>query len=196
MGAEAFVIEFVQVVADRNQKKLQFHKIEPSAYDSLVSDGVEIDSHFIFESFIDDDEYNECYLMVHSLDISGMSRDELEEKNLEYLDSLPRRPSKALTKLLKDRVKTQRGLAAATGLSEAKISRMCNEDDYEYSIQDVTRLIIGLQLPPLLSSLFLEMTRFTRTVMVRYYRYQCIIDCLFMEDIETVVESHKKLFDE
>ena len=56
--------------------------------------------------------------------------------------------------------------------------------------------IIGLQLPPLLSSLFLEMTRFTRTVMVRYYRYQCIIDCLFMEDIETVVESHKKLFDE
>ena len=34
------------------------------------------------------------------------------------------------------------------------------------------------------------------TVMVRYYRYQCIIDCLFMEDIETVVESHKKLFDE
>lgn len=40
------------------------------------------------------------------------------------------------------------------------------------------------------------MTRFTRTVMVRYYRYQCIIDCLFMEDIETVVESHKKLFDE
>ena len=35
---------------------------------------------------------------------------------------------------------------------------------------------IGLQLPPLLSSLFLEMTRFTRTVMVRYYRYQCIID--------------------
>lgn len=143
-----------------------------------------------------DDEYNECYLMVHSLDISGMSRDELEEKNLEYLDSLPRRPSKALTKLLKDRVKTQRGLAAATGLSEAKISRMCNEDDYEYSIQDVTRLIIGLQLPPLLSSLFLEMTRFTRTVMVRYYRYQCIIDCLFMEDIETVVESHKKLFDE
>lgn len=143
-----------------------------------------------------DDEYNECYLMVHSLDISGMSRDELEEKNLEYLDSLPRRPSKALTKLLKDRVKTQRCLAAATGLSEAKISRMCNEDDYEYSIQDVTRLIIGLQLPPLLSSLFLEMTRFTRTVMVRYYRYQCIIDCLFMEDIETVVESHKKLFDE
>lgn len=133
--------------------------------------------------------------MVHSLDISGMSRDELEEKNLEYLDSLPRRPSKALTKLLKDRVKTQRGLAAATGLSEAKISRMCNEDDYEYSIQDVTRLIIGLQLPPLLSSLFLEMTRFTRTVMVRYYRYQCIIDCLFMEDIETVIESHKKLFD-
>ena len=143
-----------------------------------------------------DDEYNECYLMVHSLDISGMSGDELEEKNLEYLGSLPRRPSKALTKLLKDRVKTQRGLAAATGLSEAKISRMCNEDDYEYSIQDVTRLIIGLQLPPLLSSLFLEMTRFTRTVMVRYYRYQCIIDCLFMEDIETVVESHKKLFDE
>ncbi|MBQ9210190.1 MAG: hypothetical protein IJ153_00675 [Clostridia bacterium] len=143
-----------------------------------------------------DDEYNECYLMVHSLDIAGMPKDELEEKNLEYLDSLPRRPAKALSKLIKDRVKTQRGLAAASGISEAKISRMCREDDYDYSIQDVTRIIIGLQLPPLLSSMFLEMTRFTRAVMVRYYRYQCIIDCLFMEDIETVVESHRLLFDE
>ena len=73
---------------------------------------------------------------------------------------------------------------------------MCHEDDYEYNIQEITRLVIGLQLPPLLSTMFMEMTRFTPAVMVRYYRYKCIIDCMFMEDIETVVESHKKLFDE
>ena len=143
-----------------------------------------------------DDEYNECYLMVHSLDIMGMPKDELEEKNLEYLENFPRRPSKALSMLIRDRVKTQRALAAASGLSESRISRMCHEDDYEYNIQEITRLVIGLQLPPLLSTLFMEMTRFTPAVMVRYYRYKCIIDCMFMEDIETVVESHKGLFDE
>ena len=76
-----------------------------------------------------------------------------------------------------------------------RIKNVCNFNPRSLRWERRTA-IIGLQLPPLLSSLFLEMTRFTRTVMVRYYRYQCIIDCLFMEDIETVVESHKKLFDE
>ena len=117
------------------------------------------------------------------------------EKNVEYLDELPRRPSKALTKLIKDRVETQRGLVASSGLSKSTVSRMCNEDDYDYSIQDVTRIIIGLELPPPLSALFLDMTGFSRAVMVKYYRYQCIIDCMFMEDIETVVETHRALFE-
>ena len=142
-----------------------------------------------------DQDYNECYLMIHALDIAGMPDEELMDKNLEYLDELPKRPSKALSKLIKDRLNTQRALAAASGLSEATISRMCKEDDYDYSIQDVTRLIVGLQLPPPLSALFLDMTRFTRTVMVKYLRYQCIIDCMFMEDIDTVVEAHPKMFD-
>lgn len=142
-----------------------------------------------------DQEYNEAYLAVHSLDIDGMSPEELMEKNVEYLDELPRRPSKALTKLIKDRVETQRGLVASSGLSKSTVSRMCNEDDYDYSIQDVTRIIIGLELPPPLSALFLDMTGFSRAVMVKYYRYQCIIDCMFMEDIETVVETHRALFE-
>ena len=67
---------------------------------------------------------------------------------------------------------------------------------YDYSIQDVTRIIIGLQLPPPLSAIFLDMTKFTRAVMVQYLRYQCIIDCLFMEDIQDVVDTHRALFDE
>ena len=143
-----------------------------------------------------DEDYNGCYLMIHSFDITGMNMDELMEKNLDYLDTLPRRPSKALSKLIKDRVKTQKGLAAASGLSESKICRMCHDDSYQYSIQDVTRIVIGLELPPVLSALFLEMTGFTRAVMIRYLQYQCIIDCFFMEDIDTVVESHRNLFNE
>ena len=73
---------------------------------------------------------------------------------------------------------------------------MCNDDTYRYSIQDVTRIVIGLELPPPLSALFLEMTGFTRAVMVSYYQYQCIIDCLFMENIEAVTDTHKNLFNE
>lgn len=143
-----------------------------------------------------DDDYNGCYLMIHSFDIAGMNMDELLERNVEYLDKLPRRPSKALTKLIKDRVKTQKALAAASGLSETRISHMCNEDTFRYTIQDVTRIVIGLELPPPLSALFLEMTGFTRAVMISYYQYQCIIDCLFMEDIETVEKTHANLFNE
>ena len=152
--------------------------------------------HYRVGELHSDQDYNESYLMIHSFEITGMTLEELMDKNLEYLDELPRRPSKALSKLVKDRVKTQRGLAAASGISEAKISRMCNDDSYVYSIQDVTRIVIGLQLPPPLSALFLDMTGFTKAVMVKYLKYQCIMDCLFTEDIENVVESHKKLFDE
>lgn len=141
-----------------------------------------------------DEEYNESYLMIHSLDISHLTREKIEEKNIEYLDELPRSPSKALSKLVKDRLGTQSGLAAASGLSKSTVSRMCTDDYFNYSIQDVTRLVIGLQLPPPLSSMLLELTRFPRSVMARYYRYQCIIDCLFMEDIETIVETHPQLF--
>ncbi len=58
------------------------------------------------------------------------------------------------------------------------------------------RLVIGLALPPLLSALLLEMTGFTRSVMVRYIRQQCVIDCMFTEDIETVIKTNPALFDE
>ena len=141
-----------------------------------------------------DEEYNESYLMIHSLDISHLSMDELMARNLEYLEELPHRPSKALAKLVKDRLGSQSSLVAASGLSKSTVSRMCTDDNFDYSIEDVTRLVIGLQLPPPLSALLLELTRFPRSVMTRYYRYQCIIDCLFMEDIETVIETHPKLF--
>ena len=32
--------------------------------------------------------------------------------------------------------------------------------------------------------------------MVKYYRYQCIIDCMFMDDIYQIVETHHALFDQ
>ncbi len=143
-----------------------------------------------------DQEYNEAYLTIHSQDITGLTREELDEKNQEYLDTLPRRPSKAILQLIKDRVKSQKALAALSGLSESTISRMCHDDDFHFSIQDIMRLVIGLALPPLLSALLLEMTGFTRSVMVRYIRQQCVIDCMFTEDIETVIKTNPALFDE
>lgn len=140
-----------------------------------------------------DDEYNESYLTIHSLDISNLSKQEIESKNAKYLASLPTTPAAFLTKLVKDRLKTEIALAATSGLSKSTINRMCNDEDFVYTIQEVTRLVIGLQLPPPLSSMLLELARFPRTAMVRYYQYQCIIDCLFMDDIETVVKAHPKL---
>ncbi len=143
-----------------------------------------------------DSDYNEAYLMIHTMEITGMTTEVLMEKNMEYLDELPKRPSKALAKLIADRVGTQKELALNSGLSPATISRMCKDDDFRYTIQEVTRLVVGLQLPPPLSALFMDTIGFTRTVMVKYYRYQCIIDCMFMDDIYQIVETHQALFDQ
>ena len=40
----------------------------------------------------------------------------------------------------------------------------------------------------------METIGFTRTVMIRYYRYQCIIGSMYMDDLETIVETHQDLF--
>ena len=133
-------------------------------------------------------------MLVSTLDPADLSEDELMEKNEDYLASLPRYPSKLLSKLIEDRVQTQAALAELSGIDKSKVSNMCKKDDYRYSIEDVTRIIIGLQMPPPLSALFLEVTGFPRTVMMRYYRYLCLIECCFMDDIEVVISSHPKLF--
>ena len=118
-----------------------------------------------------DSDYNEVYLTIHTMEITGMTIEDIIEKNMEYLYSFPRRPTEALKKLIADRVGTQKELALNSGLSTATISRMCKDDDFMYSIQDMTRLVVGLQLPPPLSALYLDIVGFTRAVMVKYYRY-------------------------
>lgn len=133
--------------------------------------------------------------MIHSLNIAGLSPIELDAKNMEYLEDFPRTPTKALSKLIADRCKNQKELSFTSGLSESTISRMCREKNFPYDIKQITRLVIGLKLPPALSAIFMELVGFSKAAMIRYYRYQCIIDCLFMDDIETVVEAHRELFE-
>ena len=55
-------------------------------------------------------------------------------------------------------------------------------------------LVVGLKIPPMLSSVFLDMIGFNKAVMLRYYRYQCIIDCMFMDDLEDIMKTHEDLF--
>ena len=141
-----------------------------------------------------DQEYNEVYVMIHSMQIAGMTPEMLMEKNIEYIENFPRTPAKAMAKLVKDRCKTHREAAFRCGMSETTISRMCKDNSFPYDIQQATMLVVGLSLPPLLSSVFLELIGFNKAVMLRYYRYQCIIDCMFMDDLETVIETHRELF--
>ena len=98
-----------------------------------------------------DREYNEVYVMIHSLQIAGMTPEMLETKNVEYLENFPRTPAKAMAQLVKDRCKTKREAAYRCGLSETTISRMCRENNFPYDIQQVTRIVVGMKLPPMLS---------------------------------------------
>ena len=43
-----------------------------------------------------------------------------------------------------------------SGISEATISRMCSDDNFRYDIRQITRIVISLHMPPLLSAAFME----------------------------------------
>lgn len=140
-------------------------------------------------------EYNDAYKLIHSVDVTGLAEDEIEDKNAEYLAKFPFTQTEAIKMLIQDRCGTQKELSLRTGISSSKISTMCQDEGHRFSIQDATKIIIGLRMPPPLSSRFLEVIGFPRTVMMKYYRYQCIIDCLFMDGVQSVIETHKSLFE-
>ena len=97
----------------------------------------------------------------------NLSEEALDEKNAEYLETFPRRPSAALVQLIHDRCGTQKdGLVG---------SEMCIRDR--------------------LSAAFMEQTGFGTAVMTRYLRYQCIIACMFMDELDDVINSNRKLFE-
>lgn len=146
-----------------------------------------------------DQEYNERYGMIHAMKsakIAGLTPEEVMMKNVAYLESFPRTPAKAMSQLVKDRCRTKREAAQRCCLSESAISRMCQDNSFPYDVEQITKIVVGLSLPPLLSAMLLETMGFTKTVMLRYYRYQCIIDCMFMDDLETVMETHRELFEQ
>ena len=143
-----------------------------------------------------DQAYQDSYTLICSLDLDeNLSEEALDEKNAEYLETFPRRPSAALVQLIHDRCGTQKELSLRSGISEATISRMCSDDNFRYDIRQITRIVISLHMPPLLSAAFMELTGFGTAVMTRYLRYQCIIACMFMDELDDVINSNRKLFE-
>lgn len=66
------------------------------------------------------------------------------------------------------------------------------------TIMGLDTLICSLDLdekPPLLSAAFMELTGFGTAVMTRYLRYQCIIACMFMDELDDVINSNRKLLE-
>ena len=80
-------------------------------------------------------------------------------------------------------------------ISEETISGMCSDDNFRYDIRQITRIVISLHMPPLLSAALMEQTGFGTAVMTRYLRYQCIIACMFMDELDDVINSNRKLFE-
>ena len=109
--------------------------------------------------------------------------------------SISKRFRAALVQLIHDRCGTQKELSLRSGISEATLSRMCSDDNFRYDIRQITRIVISLHMPPLLSAAFMELTGFGTAVMTRYLRYQCIIACMFMDELNDVINSNGKLFE-
>ena len=106
-----------------------------------------------------DQAYQDSYTLICSLDLDeNLSEEALDEKNAEYLETFPRRPSAALVQLIHDRCGTQKELSLRSGISEATISRMCSDDNFRYDIRQITRIVISLHMPPLLSAAFMALS--------------------------------------
>ncbi len=138
--------------------------------------------------------FNGHYVPIIAEGQGKMTQHQLMKRDVTFLSELPRTPAEALSTIIEKTCKTQREAAFLCGLSETMVSNMCGNNNFRYTIKQVTRLVVGLGMPPALSLMFLEMAGFNQAKMLSHYDYQCVILYMWMDGIEKVEESCPKLF--
>ena len=143
----------------------------------------EVDDNYEFHlnCINSDEEYNRHYndFIAHG---DTLSAKESNDRQAEFLGTLPHVPGKAVAQLMKMQDMTIPDLAEAALVSESTAKRWLKQ---EVSYKPVTalRIIVALSLPPWISYWFLDMAKVPLQYTGLHLLYREIINCRYMDPL-------------
>ena len=140
---------------------------------------------YCFGCLNSDEEYNRHYISFAEEDGSLSDREKIEHMQ-RILGSLPDTFPETLTALMARAGMTEEKLEELSGISVSTISRLRRMDRTNYSVDQVVALCIALQLPPWLSSELLSQAGLVLRRTRQHRAYRLILDCMFMDPLDTV----------
>ena len=135
-----------------------------------------------------DEEYNRKYLEFVASKGRFSKNEQLTEMR-RMLETLPSSFPEALTFLMRRAHVTIEQLEEKTSISSRTISRLRTEERSEYTLDQVIALCIALHLPPWLSRELLQRAGILLRRTKQHLAYQCILDCMFMDEVSDVQRS-------
>lgn len=140
---------------------------------------------YCFGCLNSDEEYNRHYISFAEETGEISAQERLEHMN-RILNALPDTFPQTLTYLMDKSGITVENLEERSGISVSTISRLRRAERSNYSMDQVVAICVALQLPPWLSSELLEQAGLLLRRSKQHRAYRLILDCMFMDTLETV----------
>ena len=142
-------------------------------------------SDYRFSCLNSDEEYNRHYIAFAEEDDALSAREKLEHMT-RVLDALPDAFPQALSFLMEQTGVTEEALEERSGISVSTISRLRRKERANYSLDQVVALCVALRLPPWLSGELLARAGLMLRRTKQHRAYRLILDCMFMDSLDTV----------
>lgn len=142
-------------------------------------------AEYCFGELNSDEEYNRQYLEF-AAGKGNNSKHEQLAKMRRVLEEMPSTFPDALTYLMRRAHMTIERLEEKTFISGRTISRLRTEERSEYSVDQVIAICVALHLPPWLSRELLQRAGLLLRKSKQHLAYQCVLDCMFMDEVEDV----------
>lgn len=143
---------------------------------------------YSFGELHSDEEYNRQYLEFAAGAGKLGKKEQLTEMR-SILEMMPSSFPEALTFLMRRARVTIEQLEEKTSISSRTISRLRTEERSEYSLDQVLAICIALHLPPWISRELLQRAGILLRRTKQHLAYQCILDCMFMDEVSDVQRS-------
>lgn len=147
----------------------------------------EVDESYEFHlnSINSDEEYNRHYIdfVAQGKELSAKEAMEEQSKIIEELPSKPGEALKALMKLSGNMTIEQMAERALVSTGTVKNWR---KEEYTYDAETAIRIIVGLHLPPWISSWFLQTSGVGLQFRGLHMMYRNIIACHYMDTLSEV----------
>ena len=107
------------------------------------------------------------------------------KRQKELMDKMPETFPDALVYIMKDRIKVE-DLSQKSYLSVSTIARLRSKERLNYNLDQIIAICVAMHLPPWLSEALLNRAHLDIKRYGTYGYYREILDCYFMDDIDTV----------